>query len=103
MALPPVAPDDTEIPPEGDKPSFAAMTQPGAGLAIGRARRARYRSVRRMAREIASAASPGEAPSVASMVRNVMRWEAGGPGPSERYRLLYCKVLGMTEAELFGD
>jgi transcriptional regulator with XRE-family HTH domain len=80
------------------------MTNPEPGeLAIRRARKARYWSVRRMAQEISATGGPREAPSVTAMVRNITRWEAGGPGPSERYRLLYCKVLGMTEAELFDD
>jgi len=40
-------------------------------------------------------------PGVVSVSHNIYRWERGGDVPSERYRLRYCDVLGITPGQ-FG-
>jgi transcriptional regulator with XRE-family HTH domain len=47
------------------------------------------------------AASEEELPAVVSLAHMIKEWEAGKHGVSERYRVLYCRVFGMSEAELF--
>ncbi|RBQ21464.1 XRE family transcriptional regulator [Spongiactinospora rosea] len=42
-------------------------------------------------------------PDRESIIRNIKDWEAGAHKPSDRYRLLYCRVFGKSEAELFGE
>jgi len=51
-------------------------------------------------REVAD--DPDRMPHVQSLVRMIRQWEAGHKNPSERYRLLYCRVFGLSERELFG-
>jgi hypothetical protein len=64
-------------------------------------RKARYWSVRAMAERLRMAAdAPGMMPHIQSLVRMIRQWEAGTRKPGEQYRLLYCKVFGMTEDEL---
>jgi transcriptional regulator with XRE-family HTH domain len=67
-------------------------------------RKARGWDIPRMARELRDAAEhPHRMPSVASLVRNIERWEAGVVRRiSERYRLLYGRALRMPDDELFG-
>ena len=56
-----------------------------------------------MARKLRDAADdPRDVTSIESLVHNIHRWEGGGSGVSERYRLLYCRVFARTEFELFG-
>lgn len=57
----------------------------------------------RMAQVLRNAAEfPQKMASVTSIQRNVERWEAGQVTRiSERYRLLYCKALNMSEEDLF--
>jgi len=52
----------------------------------------------------AAADDPNEIPHIEpGLVRMVRSWEKGDYKPSETYRLLYCKVFGVSEEELFGD
>lgn len=57
----------------------------------------------RMAQALRDAAEfPHKMAAVSSIQRNVERWESGKvAGISERYRLLYCRALDMSEEELF--
>jgi len=59
-------------------------------------RQARRWDVAEMARRLAGAAegSRGDLPDHECLVRYIRRWESGS-GMSERYRLLYAKVLGL--------
>jgi hypothetical protein len=55
-----------------------------------------------MAKKLRDAAdNPHEVPGLESLMHNIYRWERGW-GVSERYRLLYCRVFGRSEHELFG-
>ncbi|MBA9002822.1 hypothetical protein [Thermomonospora cellulosilytica] len=58
----------------------------------------------RMARALRDAAEdPREMPTLPSLKRSIERWEGGQVTRiSERYRLLYCKALNMSEDELFN-
>ncbi|WP_326646566.1 hypothetical protein OG884_18235 [Streptosporangium sp. NBC_01755] len=68
-------------------------------------RRERDWSQRDLARELVEAAS-GEMrsrlPARESIIRNIKNWEAGEHQPKDPYRLLYCRVFGLEEADLFG-
>jgi hypothetical protein len=56
-----------------------------------------------MAKKIRDAAEdPRDIPELESIRHSIHRWETGKFGVSERYRLLYCRVFGRTEFELFG-
>ncbi|MFP3965358.1 hypothetical protein SMC26_23830 [Actinomadura fulvescens] len=56
-----------------------------------------------MARELRDAAEqPHTMPKLASLVRNIERWESGEVTRiREEYRLLYARAMNMTEHELF--
>ncbi|WP_271216866.1 hypothetical protein [Streptosporangium carneum] len=59
-----------------------------------------------MAKALAEAAadlSRACLPARETIIRRIKSWEAGEHQPKDPYRLLYCRVLGMSEAELFGD
>ncbi|MFC6885269.1 MULTISPECIES: hypothetical protein [Actinomadura] len=58
-----------------------------------------------MAVEIRNAAEyPHKMPTTRSLARNIERWEDGTVVRiSERYRILYCHVFGMSMDDLFGD
>lgn len=57
----------------------------------------------RLAQEMLAAMDERQRPTLASLVRNIERWESGDVTRiTERYRLLYCKVLKMSEDELFN-
>jgi hypothetical protein len=78
--------------PEGE-PAIPILTE----------RKARGWTRLTMARQLREAADhPGEVPGLESLQHNIYRWERGW-GVSERYRLLYCRVFGRSEHELFGD
>lgn len=67
-------------------------------------RRNRDWSQRDLARELVEAASKearGSLPERESIVRNIKKWEAGEHQPKDPYRLLYCRVFGLEEADLF--
>jgi hypothetical protein len=58
-----------------------------------------------MARQLIQAAkSAGDTsvPSIDSMCHNLYRWERGTDSPSERYRLYYCRALGIPSGG-FGN
>ena len=55
----------------------------------------------RQLREAGRASGDPNVPSLEAIGRNIRRWEGGVGGVSERYRLYYCKALGIGPAE-FG-
>ncbi len=55
----------------------------------------------RQLREAGRASGDPNVPSIEAIGRNIRRWEGGVGGVSERYRLYYCKALGIGPAE-FG-
>ena len=58
-----------------------------------------------MARQLiraAHAASDRSIVDVDNLCHNIYRWEKGAVGPSERYKLYYCKVLGIPPAAFGG-
>ena len=56
-----------------------------------------------MAKKLRNAAdSPSDVIGLDSLVHSIYRWERGRHGVSERYRVLFCRVFGRTEFELFG-
>lgn len=64
-------------------------------------REARCWSRAEMARRLIRAAHAGGDRSmvdVDSLCHNIYRWERGAVSPGERYRLYYCKVLGISPA-----
>lgn len=64
-------------------------------------RKAKVGTVADMARKL-KGATDAPLPAVADLTRMIRGWERGTHRPSERYRLLYARALGITEAELFG-
>ncbi len=67
-------------------------------------RRARGWAVWEMARQLREAgrgSGDSNVPRIEAIGRNIRRWEGGVGGVSERYRLYYCKALGIGAAE-FG-
>ncbi|MGW2221812.1 hypothetical protein ACWCSD_43080 [Nonomuraea sp. NPDC001684] len=59
-----------------------------------------------MAKRLADAADPhtrARLPERESLIRMIKDWEAGRHQPKDPYRLLYCRVFGMEEAEFFAD
>jgi transcriptional regulator with XRE-family HTH domain len=72
----------------------------GARLKSGR--KERGWTARKLAEKLRAAAEdPREIPYADTLVGMVWRWEKGMIKPSETYRLLYCKLFGMSEEELF--
>ncbi len=57
-----------------------------------------------MAQELRNVAEyPHKMPSIRSLIRNIERWESGGiERISERYQILYARVIGMSQEELFN-
>jgi transcriptional regulator with XRE-family HTH domain len=71
---------------------------------LRRQREARGWARPEMARRLIEAARANgdtAVPGVGSLVSNICRWERGTVGPSERYRLCYCRVFGIS-ADDFG-
>jgi len=65
-----------------------------------------YWSRSEMARRLRAAADPRELddlPHVPSLEGMIKQWEAGRYTPGRRYRPLYARATGRSEAELFGD
>ncbi len=61
-------------------------------------RRARGWAVWEMARQLREAgrgSGDPNVPRIEAIGRNIRRWEGGVGGVSERYRLYYCKALGI--------
>ncbi|MFF3437833.1 hypothetical protein [Streptosporangium sp. NPDC002721] len=59
-----------------------------------------------MARQFAEAADSrtrARLPERDSLIRMIKDWEAGKHQPKDPYRLLYCRVFGAEEAELFSE
>jgi transcriptional regulator with XRE-family HTH domain len=42
-------------------------------------------------------------PSIDSMCSNIYRWEQGLDNPSERYKLHYCRALGIPPGQFGAD
>ncbi|GAB1823599.1 helix-turn-helix transcriptional regulator [Herbidospora sp. RD11066] len=77
-----------------DVPAWAAR--------LRSARRERFWTQREMAKHLAEAADEKTAlPERESLVRMIRDWEAGKHQPKDPYRLLYCRVFSVSEAELF--
>ncbi|MFF3669850.1 tetratricopeptide repeat protein [Microtetraspora malaysiensis] len=69
-------------------------------------RKAQLWDVHTMARRLRAAAGDdgSDLPDNESLVRSIRRWESGRISTlSERYRLLFCRVLRLDEAALFAD
>ncbi|GAA2315301.1 hypothetical protein GCM10010149_78860 [Nonomuraea roseoviolacea subsp. roseoviolacea] len=69
------------------------------------ARRGKLWTQREMAKQLAEAADSrtrARLPERESLTRMIKDWEAGRHQPKDPYRVLYCRVFGMEEAELFG-
>jgi transcriptional regulator with XRE-family HTH domain len=68
-------------------------------------RRSRGWDVPQMARRLTSAAGSerGALPSKECLLVYIRRWERGTVGPSERYRLLYCRAFGIPLSQLGPD
>jgi hypothetical protein len=69
------------------------------GAWLRQQREDRFWSRSEMARQlIAAAHAHGDTslPSVDNIAHNIYRWERGVVGPGERYRLYYCKALGIS-------
>lgn len=65
-----------------------------------------YWSRPELARRLRAAADPRDRPGlphVASLKDQIKQWEAGRWTPNPRYRVLYSRATGKTEAELFGE
>jgi hypothetical protein len=58
-----------------------------------------------MARQLIQAgrAKGDTLPGTDSMCHNIHRWERGQGGLTERYKLHYCTVLGITPAQFGAD
>ncbi|QXJ26379.1 transcriptional regulator [Actinomadura graeca] len=64
-----------------------------------------YWSRAELARLLRAAADPRDRanmPHVPSLIEMIKQWEAGRHLPNPRYRALYARVTGRSEAELFG-
>ncbi|WP_433418758.1 hypothetical protein ACQP1V_03590 [Microtetraspora malaysiensis] len=69
-------------------------------------RKAQLWDVHTMARRLRAAAGDdgSDLPDHEALVRSIRRWESGRISTlSERYRLLFCRVLGLGEEALFAD
>lgn len=73
------------------------------GAWLRQQREARGWPRRDMARRLIKAghAKGDSMPGTDSMVHNIYRWERGSESPSERYKLAYCQVLGISPSR-FG-
>ncbi|WP_326826616.1 hypothetical protein [Streptosporangium sp. NBC_01756] len=79
---------------------------PAWALRLRAARRGKLWTQRDMARQLAEAADPhtrARLPERDSLIRMIKDWEAGKHQPKDPYRLLYCRVFGTAEAELFSE
>jgi transcriptional regulator with XRE-family HTH domain len=71
------------------------------GARLRTERKARRWTTLEMARRIASHVTD-QRPDLQTLVAYVKRWERGGSGWSERYRIAYAAALDVTEDELFA-
>ena len=74
------------------------------GQWLRRQREERGIARREMARRLiqaGQAAGDTSVPGIESMYQNIRRWETRGTGLTERYKLYYCEVFGITATE-FG-
>ncbi|WP_068900542.1 DNA-binding protein [Planomonospora sphaerica] len=79
---------------------------PGWAVRLREERRQRLWTQRDMVKhltEAADARTRDRLPERDSLVRMIKDWEAGRHQPKDPYRVLYCRVFGTDEAELFGD
>lgn len=79
---------------------------PAWAVRLRAARRGKLWTQRDMARQLAEAADPrtrARLPERDSLIRAIKDWEAGKHQPKDPYRLLYCRVFGTEEAELFSE
>ncbi len=79
---------------------------PAWAVRLRAARRGKLWTQRDMARQLAEAADPrtrARLPERDSLIRMIKDWEAGKHQPKDPYRLLYCRVFGAEEAELFSE
>ncbi|MGW4421159.1 transcriptional regulator [Streptosporangium sp. NPDC004631] len=78
----------------------------GWALRLRAERRNRLWSQKQMARALAEAADErtrAHMPTRESLARMIKDWEAGRHQPKDPYRLLYCRVFDLSEAELFHN
>jgi transcriptional regulator with XRE-family HTH domain len=74
------------------------------GVWLRQQREAHGLARREMARRliaVGKAAGDTSVPGIESVCYNIRRWENGGCALTERYKLYYCEVFGITAAE-FG-
>lgn len=79
---------------------------PAWAVRLRAARRGKLWTQRDMARHLADAADSrtrARLPERDSLIRMIKDWEAGKHQPKDPYRLLYCRVFGTAEAELFSE
>lgn len=75
------------------------------GVWLRKQREERLWSRTEMARRLVKAASANgdtSLPSAEHVAHNIYRWERGKVAPAERYRLYYCKALGILAQEFGG-
>jgi hypothetical protein len=75
------------------------------GAWLRQQREARGWTRRDMARQLIEAgraAGDRSLPGIDGMCHNIYRWESGNGGLTERYRLCYCRALGITAAQFGG-
>lgn len=80
--------------------------RPPWAIRIRTERKARGWPAEEMARRLRDAADSrtrAQLPTLEMLVRYVRRWEAGAHQVTERYRLLYARVFGVDDEELFAD
>ncbi|WP_206184961.1 helix-turn-helix domain-containing protein [Thermoactinospora rubra] len=84
---------------------MAAKNVPAWAVRLRAERRKRCWSQTEMAKQLceaADSATRAHLPSRESIVRRIKAYEAGQHQPDDPYRLLYCRVFGLSEEELFG-
>lgn len=81
-----------------------APTLPPWAVRLRAERRNRLWSQREMARQLVEAADEttrARLPARESIIRRIRAYEAGDHQPGDPYRLLYCRVFGIEETDLF--
>ncbi|MEV2272913.1 hypothetical protein [Nonomuraea africana] len=81
------------------------MESPRWAVRIRAERKARLWDTHSTARRLREAAGENgrDLPDHEALVRSIRRWESGKiTALSERYRLLFCRAFGMSEADLFN-
>lgn len=85
---------------------MASDERPAWAERLRNERRKRFWSQNDMASEMERAADKRIRPTLparSSIIRRIRDYEAGTHQPRDPYRLLICRVFGMSEAELYGD